>query len=249
MKPHLQLASATTPDGATLTLHAHDRTFSIRLNGRELMHSSMSESERVLGALTAERLPPRSESRVLVGGLGLGFTLRALLDRVGRTTAVEVAELVPAIVDWNRGPLAALHGGCLDDARVQVFTGDVFDRLTRSAPAGYDAIALDIDNGPTAMVQRANARLYDPRGIAMLARVLKPGGRLVVWSAGPDRAFERRLRAAGFRTQVVPARSHAGAKQEAVTLFVGDLGPGAPATASPRSALASRPRPSPRRSR
>lgn len=228
LKPHRQLATAPTPDGALLTLHEHDGTFSIRVNGRELMHSSMSESERVLGTLTAERVPQRGAARVLIGGLGLGFTLRAVLDRVGREATIEVAELVPAIVEWNRGLLGAVHGGSLGDGRVRVQTGDVFELLARAAPARFDAIALDIDNGPSAMVQRANARLYDERGVALLARALKPGGRLVVWSAGPDCAFERRLRTAGFRTQIVRAKSHAGARQEAVTLFVGDL----PATAT-----------------
>lgn len=238
LKPHLQLAETRTPDGATLTLHEHDGTFSIRLNGRQLMHSSLSASERVLGELTARRLPAGGAARVLIGGLGLGFTLRTVLAQAGRHVAVEIAELLPAIVDWNRKFLVALNGGCLGDVRVTVRTGDVFNLVARAAPATYDAIALDIDNGPTAMVQRANARLYDARGLGLLARALKPGGRLTVWSAAPDRAFERRLAQNGYRVETVAAKLHTGARQESCTIFVGDLPPAAkkPAGRSPRPA-------------
>ncbi|MBK8476060.1 MAG: spermine synthase [Opitutaceae bacterium] len=222
MKPHRLLAEARTPDGGCLTLHEHDGSFCIRLGGRELMHSKAAASELALGHVGTARLEPGRKARVLIGGLGLGFTLRSALERSGPDVAVEVAELVPAIVEWNRGHLGALNGHLLEEGRVLVRVGDVFDFVRRAEPASYAAILLDIDNGPSAMVQAANARLYDRRGLQMLAAALAPGGRLVVWSAGEDRAFEQRLAQAGFRVETVPVKIHAGARQSAGRLFVGD---------------------------
>lgn len=222
MKPHRLLAEARTPDGGSLTLHEHDGSYCIRLGGRELMHSKASASELALGEVGTARLGPGKTARVLIGGLGLGFTLRSVLERSGPDVTVEVAELVPAIVAWNREHLGALNGRLLEERRVVVRVGDVFDLVRRTEPASYAAILLDIDNGPSAMVQAANARLYDRRGLQMLAAALAPGGRLVVWSAGEDRAFEQRLAQAGFRVETLPVKIHAGARQHAGRLFVGD---------------------------
>lgn len=226
MKPHRLLAEARTPDGGSLTLHEHDGSFCIRLGGRELMHSKAAASELTLGEVGTARLVPGKAARVLIGGLGLGFTLRSVLERTGLNAAVEVAELLPAIVAWNREHLGVLNGPLLDDRRVVVRVGDVFDLVRRAEPASYAAILLDIDNGPSAMVQAANARMYDRRGLQLLGAALAPGGRLVVWSAGEDRAFEQRLAQAGFRVQAVPVKIHAGARQSAGRLFVGDKGTG-----------------------
>ena len=222
MKPHRLLASARTPDGAILTLHEHDGSHCVRLAGRELMHSQAACSESALGELGMARLVREKPGRVLIGGLGLGFTLRSVLERAGAKVVVEVAELLPEIVAWNREHLARLNGALLDDPRVRVVIGDVFELVRRAPPAGYAAVMLDIDNGPSAMVQAANARLYDAPGIRMLATMLAPGGRLVVWSAGDDAAFVRRLAGAGLRVQTVPVKIRAGARQAAGRLFVGD---------------------------
>jgi spermidine synthase len=222
MKPHRLLAEARTPDGGSLTLHEHDGSFCIRLGGRELMHSKAAASELTLGEVGIARLARGKPARVLIGGLGLGFTLRSVLDRTGTEVNVEVAELLPAIVAWNREHLSALNGTLLDEGRVMVRVGDVFDLVQGALPANYNAILLDIDNGPSAMVQAANARLYDRRGLQLLAAALAPGGRLVVWSAGEDRAFEQRLAKAGFCVETVPVKIHAGARQAAGRLFVGD---------------------------
>lgn len=186
------------------------------------MHSKAAASELTLGEVGTARLASGKPARVLIGGLGLGFTLRSVLERTGPEVAVEVAELVPAIVAWNREHLAALNGARLDDPRVTVKVGDVFEILRHAVPASYAAILLDIDNGPSAMVQAGNARMYDRRGLQLLAAALAPGGRLVVWSAGEDRAFEQRLAQAGFRVETVPVKIHAGARQAAGRLFVGD---------------------------
>ncbi len=222
MKPHRLLAEARTPDGAALTLHEHDGSFCVRLAGRELMHSQAAFSEETLGEVGTARLKRGQLARVLIGGLGLGFTLRSVLVHCGPEVAVEVAELLPAIVAWNREHLSSLNGASLNDRRVTVRIGDVFELVRAAAPASYAAILLDIDNGPAAMVQAANARLYDARGLRLLAAALAPGGRLVVWSAGEDRAFERRLAQAGFAVQTLPVKLHAGARQAAGRLFVAD---------------------------
>ena len=223
MKPQALLAETCAPGGARLTLHAHDGHFAIRAGGQALMHSAASASEEQLGELTAEALRDRGgkRPRVLLGGLGLGLTLRRFLDRSASEVRVEVAELVPAIVAWNRGWLRELNGGALEDPRVTVRTGDVGGCLARGA--AYAAIALDVDNGPVAMVRTGNAALYDERGVARLAAALAPGGRLLVWSAGPDRAFERRLAAAGFaNVKAVPAPAHAGARSRGHVIFVAE---------------------------
>lgn len=220
MKPQVQLAETRAPDGARLTLHAHDRDFVIRVDGQALMHSAAGASEEQLGELAAEACPAGgAASRVLLGGLGLGITLRRVLDRVSAKARVEVAELVPEVVAWNRAWLTTVNGAALADPRVRVRVGDVGACLR--AGAGYAVIALDVDNGPVAMVRPDNASLYGPRGLARLAAALAPGGRLLVWSAGPDRAFERRLGAAGFvEVRAVPACVGARARGRGHVIFV-----------------------------
>ncbi len=195
MKPQVQLGEARAPDGARLTLHEHDGSFVVRVNGQALMHSGLAGSENRLGDLAAEAVAGKRDARVLIGGLGLGFTLRRALARLPERARVEVAELLPELVAWNRTFLRELNGEALDDPRVSMRVGDVRASLGR---ARWDVIALDVDNGPAAMVRAGNATLYDDRGVARLATALRPGGRLLVWSAAPDRAFERRLTAAGF---------------------------------------------------
>ena len=236
MKPHRQLAATRTPAGANLTLHEHDGTFCIRQNGRELMHSAATASELALGEIGTARLTRGQTAGVLIGGLGLGFTLRRVLERAGPFTAVHVVELLPEIVAWNREFLGGLNGALLDDPRVELTVDDVFAVLGRAAPASYDAILLDVDNGPVAMVQQGNARLYTPAGLRLLADALVPGGRLVVWSAGPDRAFEQHLAQAGFEVEVIPVKSHAGARQNACRLFVAEHPVSRPGASARRAA-------------
>lgn len=220
MKPQVQLAEARAPDGARLTLHAHDGHFVVRANGQALMHSALAESEERLGELAAEASRGRKAARVLVGGLGLGFTLRRVLAGLGAGGRVEVAELLPEVVAWNRTFLRELNGACLDDPRVTVRVGDVGATLGR---AKWDVIALDVDNGPAAMVRAGNASLYDERGVARLSAALRPGGRLLVWSAAPDRAFERRLTAAGLvNVRADAARGGARARSRGYVIFVAE---------------------------
>ncbi len=225
MKPTRKLAHARTPDGLPLTLEEHDGSFCIRINGLALMHSRATTSELHLGELAAERLRTVSAPRVLIGGLGLGFTLRSVLEPAPPAARVEVAELIPEVVAWNRTFLAGLNGGLLDDPRVRVFEGDVCARLdeaARTAEERFDAILVDIDNGPKDMVQKANLRLYTARGIQKLGAALRPGGRAAIWSAADDPAFASKLARAGFTVEVVRARPHAGARSRSYAIFVAD---------------------------
>jgi spermidine synthase len=223
MKPWKVIDRASAPDGGELVLHQRGEEFAIRVNGRELMSSRQHGSEERMAEVACAGLTG-ARVRVLVGGLGLGYTVRATLDRLSSTAEVVVAELVPAVVAWNQGVLAPLAGRPLEDSRVKVETRDVGE-LLREAEGHYDAVLLDVDNGPEALTQEDNRWLYGERGLARLRRALKPRGVVVVWSASPDRAFAQRLKRSGFDTEVVetPARGKAGGPLH--TLFIGRVRP------------------------
>jgi spermidine synthase len=182
------------------------------------MSSRMHDSEDALAAGACGRLGSREGARVLVGGLGMGFTLASALRALPGSAGVVVAELVPEIVDWNRGPLAGLAGRPLDDPRVRVHIGDVGD-LLRGARATFDAVLLDVDNGPDGLTRASNDRLYSAAGLRDTARALRPAGVLAVWSVAPDEPFTRRLATAGFEVEVVPVRAHAGRGSRHVLWF------------------------------
>jgi spermidine synthase len=222
VKPSVLLASTTTPDGATLTLHRRDREYHLRIGGLGLMSTTATGSEMQMAELACERLGATGGRRVLIGGLGLGFTLRRVLEVAPADVRVQVAELMPEVVSWNREHLRDVNGGLLDDPRVEVLVADVFAVLT-AAPAGsWDAVLVDVDNGPFALVDDGNGPLYGAPGLRATARALRAGGRAVFWSASPDPAFLRRLAAAGFRANAVGAKAHATAKRRSHTLFVAD---------------------------
>jgi spermidine synthase len=195
--------------------------FSIKLGVAELMTSRLYASEEALATLAAEKLKGRTKPRVLIGGLGMGFTLRAALSAFGPNAGIVVAELVPAVVRWARGPMAELFGGSLDDRRVELVEADVAALIGRAEPL-YDAILLDVDNGPEAMTQSANDHLYSMRGLAAARAALNPGGVLAVWSQGPDRAFAKRFEKAGFSVaeRKVRARGVHGGSRHVIWLGV-----------------------------
>ena len=186
------------------------------------MATNAPESEKEMARIGCSALEGKPKVRVLIGGLGFGFTLRQSLALVGKDAEVHVAELLSEVIEWNRTFLSDLNAGCLDDPRVHIHLKDVFTLIARTPPGFYDAILLDVDNGPSSMVLRDNARIYDRRGLNAITLALKPGGRVVFWSASPDAAFARRLAKSGFIVQVVPAKAHAQAKRKAHTLFVAD---------------------------
>lgn len=222
MKPNIKLAETRMPDGARMTLHSHDGSFCIRLDGRDLMHSLTAASELLLGDLALAPFAQSASPRVLISGLGLGFTLKRVLEKTYAHAVVHVAELMPEVVEWNRTFMAGLNGSLLQDPRVTVLVEDVGVVLARASRAPYDAILLDVDNGPAAMVMPGNTRLYDNRGLQRLGQALKPGGRIALWSAGIDRAFAKRFATAGFKVEAVPARLHATSKSSSYMIYVAD---------------------------
>ena len=194
-----------------LRLFRRGGDFMIVLDRNELMNSRMSGSEEALATMTAERLKGGGAAHWLIGGYGMGFTLRAALAVVGDRASVTVAELVPEIVDWARGPMAALAAGCLDDPRVTVVRDDVA-ALIEDGRGAYDAILLDVDNGPDGLTRASNGRLYSARGLDAARAALRPGGVLAIWSAAPDLRFARRLRDAGFAVDEVVVRARSNGK-------------------------------------
>ncbi len=208
MLPWILLDKATTPDGRSeLRLMRRGTEFSINLGSNTLMNSRFNGSEKALADLVCDRLEGRSGVKILIGGLGMGFTLRTALSRLGPGAGIVVAELVGAIVAWARGPMAELFANCLDDPRVRIQDGDVAVPIG-SAQGHFDAILLDVDNGPEGLTQGANDGLYSPKGLAAARKALRPGGILAVWSASPNRAFANRLGQIGFKVEEVQVRAN-----------------------------------------
>lgn len=207
MIPWTLLDTANVPgDGGELRLLQRGAEFSIRLGHNELMNSRVHGSEDALAEIAIAKLADRTRPRILIGGLGMGFTLRAALSVLGAEARVVVAELTPAVVAWNRRWLADLSGQSIADARVSIREADVAD-LIKPARSAYDAILLDVDNGPEALSRTANDRLYDTTGLGAIYAALRPRGLLAIWSAEPDGDFPRRLRKAGFAVNEVRVRA------------------------------------------
>lgn len=207
MIPWEHLDTAPIPgEAGTLRLMRRGSEFSIQLDRNELMNSRLSGSEEALARLSAERVAGEPAPRVLIGGYGMGFTLRAALACLPATAQVTVAEIVPAVLAWARGPMAELTGSSLDDPRVTIREADVA-AVIRERPGAWDAILLDVDNGPDGLTRTANDRLYDAAGLGAARAALRPRGVLAVWSAHPDTAFTRRLGQAGFAVEEVATRA------------------------------------------
>jgi spermidine synthase len=210
MIPWQHLDTAQVPgDGDALRLMRRGSEYSIMTGGIELMNSRLSGSEEALATLAFERIGDRPGARVLIGGLGMGFTLRAALAAFGPDAKIVVAELVPGVIAWARGPLGELYGDSLSDPRAQIREGDV-GALIREGEAAFDAILLDVDNGPGGLSRKENDGLYSPGGLAAAKRALRPGGVLEVWSSTRDSAFTRRLKQAGFAVEEIGVRAHKG---------------------------------------
>jgi spermidine synthase len=221
--PFEVLERARLPDGTDLVLHRRGNEYFIQANGKNLMSSRMHGSEEALATLACQRARTQEEPCVLVGGLGMGFTPRAALDVLPRGATVVQSELVPEVVEWNRGPLASLAGRPLEDPRVRVQVGDVA-ALLRASQRQFDVIMLDVDNGPRAFTQSANDALYDNDGLAAARAALKPGGVYAVWSAWDDRKFEHRMRYAGFTVETHRVRARLKKGGPFHTIFLGLTG-------------------------
>jgi spermidine synthase len=206
MTPRELLGTAAVPGGQELRLYRRGGDFMIVLDRNELMSSRMSGSEKALALMTLERLGKRAGLHMLIGGYGMGFTLRAALAEMDARAQITLAELVPEIIEWARGPMVDLAAGCLDDPRVRLVMDDVA-HVIAAGHGSYDAILLDVDNGPDGLTADANDRLYTNAGLGSAMRALKPGGILAIWSAGSDAVFTRRLQNAGFAVEEVAVKA------------------------------------------
>ncbi|MFW2852114.1 spermidine synthase [Sphingomonas sp. TX0543] len=209
MLPRITIDTTLVPGGAEMRLVQRGRDWFIMLGREELMSSRMSGSEEALATLACDRV--RGDARLLIGGYGMGFTLRAALARLAPDARVTVAELVPAVIDWANGPMAEVAAGCLADPRVDVVLDDV-GAVIAASPGTFDAILLDVDNGPDGLTRAGNDRLYSAAGLAAAKAALRPGGLLAIWSAAPDPAFARALVRAGFGVEEEVIRARASGK-------------------------------------
>ena len=209
MIPWLQIDTARVP-GADVELRLMRRgaEFSMMLGQNELMNSRLSGSEEALATLACRRIEAIKRPNLLIGGLGMGFTLRAALAVLGTEARITVAELVPAVIAWARGPMANIFADSLNDPRASILSADVIE-VIQSHPSAFDAILLDVDNGPEGLIRKANDALYNLKGLKAIRRALRPGGVLAVWSSGPHPLFSKRLRDAGFDVNEVAVRATA----------------------------------------
>ena len=216
MKPRELLGTAQVPDGEELKLYRHDQDFMIVLGHNELMSTRQNGSEIALATQSWARISKAQRPAMLIGGYGMGFTLRAALEKLPQDAHITVAELVPEIIEWAKGPMKDLEAGCLDDPRVRLVMADVAEVISANALSvggtGYDAILLDVDNGPDGLVRRGNNRLYTMRGLRTAMDALRPGGVLAIWSAARDPNFTQRLKAAGFTVDEVEVRARTNGK-------------------------------------
>jgi spermidine synthase len=219
MKKWTTVDQALTPDGKTISLHEHDGSYMIRVDGVPLMSTRQHASEEKLAELACSYLRGIRGARVLIGGLGFGFTLRAALAALGADAAVVVAEILGAVIAWNRNAALPLAADALADPRVTVLQQDVGE-VIREGRGSFDAIILDVDNGPAALSTDGNRGLYDSTGLRNARAALRPDGCLALWSVAPDLEFERRMMQAGFRVEVQRCRSHVSSGRWH-TLFLG----------------------------
>ncbi len=211
MKPTVRLATARTPDGGEMELYRHDRDFSIKINGLDLMNSRQHESELELARLGCAHLTRSKAPGILIGGLGLGYTLRQVLDMLSPHSKVVVSELMSAVVEWNRKFLGKINGRLLEDKRVEIKMGDLVTYISRSNNR-FDAILLDIDNGPSAMADSGNRRLYGYEGIQACRYALRERGSLAVWATEPSKEYERLLMSCGFHVRRYRVPAYSGSK-------------------------------------
>jgi spermidine synthase len=220
MKPVTTHATSRTPDGEPLLLQEHDGQYFMKVGGVQLMGTNAYSSEKEMADLACMNLP--RGARVLIGGLGFGYTLRRVLELCPPEASVDVAELLQVVVDWNREFLTGVNGLLVDDPRVNIHVRDVADLISLARNNRYHAILLDVDNSPDPLVQKGNAKLYEGDGLARTKAALHPGGRVVFWSANPDKSFARSMAKHFGNVQAIGAKAYPKAKRFTHTLFVGE---------------------------
>jgi len=218
MKPYLKIAESKMPDGTHYSLHTHDGKIYLKYNGNELMSTAMTFSEQQLADLGCQLLLDGSPTRpphpkVLIGGLGLGFTLKRTLELVGSPATVDVAELMPPLIEWNRTHLVEFNGPLLEDPRTSIIQGDLFDIVSSKRPGSYDALLLDIDNTPDDLITSGNARLYSPGFLEKLRQVITPQGYIAYWLSEPAPKFKKCLIKAGFAVEEFASKPHERSKR------------------------------------
>ena len=219
MKPTIKLATARTPDNGEMVLYQHDRDFLIMVNGQELMNSRRHGSEQDLARLSCAHLSGRKAACVLIGGLGMGYTLRQALDMLGPDAHVIVSELLSAVVDWNRAYLSELNGQPLEDKRTDLIIGDVFELIAQSKNR-FDAILLDVDNGPNPITDSGNQRLYSPTGIQACRQALRKPGSLAIWSSTPSKVFEQLLMRYGLHVRRYRGKPYPGSHAKPLFIYI-----------------------------
>ncbi len=222
MKPYVKLAEAQTPDGTVFSLHEHDGEYYLKNDGNDLMSTALTYSEQMLSDIACEFGTRPKHPRVLIGGLGLGYTLKRVLEIVGKPATVEVAEFVPEVIDWNRDFLVKHNGPLLDDERTVVYEGDVYDCIREKGKNFYDAILLDVDDTPGSLVLPQNNRIYSREGLRMIRESLVPGGRAAFWLAEATPFFYKHLQKANFRTTDFPAKMHEKSKRARHRIYLGE---------------------------
>lgn len=220
MKQHVLVERSTTPDGGEIALYCHDGSYTIRINGLELMSTRQHHSEEVLAEHICRKFHNR-DTKILIGGLGFGFTLKAVLDNVSPGSSVVTAELMECVIKWNSNPEFPLAHLQINDKRSKIIQGDV-TRVIKAGPKAFDAIILDVDNGPDAMTTESNHSLYGKIGLQQIKTALKPGGALGIWSAAPDAEFGKLMKRCGFRIEIIEAKARPG-KGSTHTLFIGHV--------------------------
>jgi spermidine synthase len=225
MKPYTDLGESIMADGTVFSLHKHDEDFYLKFNGFELMSTIQTYSEEMLADIGCKHILPDKKTRpehpsVLIGGLGLGFTLKRALQLVGKPATVEVAELMPQLIEWNRTFLVEYNGPQLDDPRTKITQGDFFDTIHSKPAASYDVLLIDIDNTPDDLITAGNFRMYSPTFLAKLKSILKPGGCVTYWLSEPAPKFKKLLGKAGFNVEEHAARPHIKAKRSRHCIYV-----------------------------
>jgi spermidine synthase len=220
MKPYRQLAETRTPDGTVFSLHEHDSQFYLKNDGHDLMSTALNYSEQLLADIGCDFATKPTQPRILIGGLGLGYSLKRVLELVGRPATVEVAELMPELVEWNRTFLVEHNGPLLEDERTEIYHGDLFNCLSNGKKNTYDALLLDIDNTPDDLITAENARLYTPGFLATIRKSLTPGGCVAYWLSEPAPRFKKSLSKARFEVEEFAAKPHEKSKRARHCIYI-----------------------------